>query len=175
MKRRIVLPALAMVAWAAMSGSALWAQNPEPSYSPEGAWLAKATIAGFPTATPYMDTYTSDSNNQGRSGTVLCTLPFGKSWSPPLGIYVTLTASGQGSWVRIEKNKFAFTAWRFLLNADTGQVVGTAKFWGTLTVQTKDTFTGTMNAQYYDSNGTPLVGFKGTTAGNRIEVQIEEP
>lgn len=172
MKLRIMSLALAMVAWAAMSGSALWAQNPEPSYSPEGAWFVKATIAGFP-ATPYMDTYTSDSNNPARSGTVLCTLPLGKSPSP-LGI-ITLTASGHGSWVRIDKNKFAFTAWRFLLNADTGQVVGTAKFWGTVTVETKDTFTGTMNAQYYKSNGEPLVGFKGTTAGNRIEVQIEEP
>jgi hypothetical protein len=173
MKLRIMLLALAMVAWVAMTGSALWAQTPGPSYSPEGAWLAQATITGFPTATPYMDTYTSDSTNQGRSGTVLCTLPFGKSLSP-LGI-ITLTASGHGNWVRIDKNKFAFTAWRFLLNADTGQVVGTAKFWGTVTVETKDTFTGTMNAQYYRSDGTPLVGFKGTTAGNRIEVQIEEP
>jgi hypothetical protein len=166
-----MMPALALVAWAAISGSAL-AQGPEPSYSPEGAWLAAATFPFSPTAVPYMDTYTSDSTNQGRSGTVLCTLPFGKSPSP-LGIYVTLTASGHGSWVRIEKNTFAFTAWRFLLNADTGQVVGTAKFWGTVIVQTKDTFIGTMNAQFYANDGSVLNSFSGTTAGTRIAVQLE--
>lgn len=175
MKRRIMLPALAMVAWAAMSPSALWAEDHHPSYSPEGAWLAKATFPFSPTPFPYMDIYTSDSNSQARSGTVLCTLPSGKSWSPPLGMFVTSTASGHGSWARIEKNKFAFTVWRILLNAETSQAVGTVKFWGTLTMQTSDTFTGTMNAAYYDLNGTLLVRFQGTTAGTRIEVEVEEP
>jgi len=43
------------------------------------------------------------------------------------------------------------------------------------TVQTNDTFTGTMNAQYYDSNGTVIAAFKGTTTGTRIAVETEQP
>ncbi len=42
MKRRRMLLALAMVAGAAISASALSAQDPEPEYSPEGAWFALA-------------------------------------------------------------------------------------------------------------------------------------
>ena len=175
MKWRTVMPALTAAAWAAIYSSALLAQDPEPSYTPDGAWLAKATIGGAGAGTPYMDIYTSDPNNPGQSGAVLCTLPLPKSFSPPLQLSVTLTASGHGDWARIEKNKFAFTAWRFILNADTGQVVGTAKFWGAITVQTNDTFTGTMNAQYYDSNGTVIAAFKGTTTGTRIAVETEQP
>ncbi len=45
MKRRRMSLALAMAAWAAMSGSVLLAQGVEPSYSLEGALFAWATIA----------------------------------------------------------------------------------------------------------------------------------
>lgn len=171
MRHRSMLLALATIAWAAMSGSALRGQDAGPAYSPEGAWRAEATFPGSPVASPYMDNYTSDSNSQGRSGTVLCTLPFAKSWSAPLQMWVTATASGHGSWVRIEKNRFAVTAWRFLLNAETGQVVGTAKFWGIVTMQTKDTTTGTMNARFYNPAGIIIAAFGGTTTGTRIEAE----
>ncbi len=175
MKRTIQLLALAMAASAAMAQPALRAHNPESSYSLEGAWLVEAKFPGSPTTTPYMDLYTSDSNNQGRSGTVLCTLPLGKSFNPVLGVYVTQTASGHGIWVRIDKNRFAVTAWRLIVNADTNQVVGSAKFWGTITMQTNDTMTGTMNAEFYAQNGTVMTSFKnGTSAGTRVAIQFEE-
>jgi hypothetical protein len=157
--------ALAMVAWAALSPSALWAQGPEPSYSLDGAWFGKATIVGMPLPVPFMDIFTSDLNNQGQSGSVLCTLQVGKSPSP-MGL-VSQTPSGHGSWVRIGKNKFAFTVMRVLMDAD-GRPVGTAKFWGTRTPQTSDTSTGTMNAEYYDQDGKVYGRFSGTTAETRI-------
>ena len=155
----------------AMSGSTLLAQGGESSYSPEGAWLAWATIVGHPKPFPFMDTYTSDANNQGQSGTVLCTLETGK-FPGPTGSLVGMTPSAHGNWVRIAKNKFAFTAWRILLD-EAGRPWGTAKFWCTLTVETNNTFTGTMNAAYYDQNETVFASVTGTTAGKRIE--IEEP
>ncbi len=118
-----------------------------------------------------MDTYTSDANNQRCAGTVLCTLSVGK-FASPMGL-VSVTPSSHGNWVRIAKNKFAFTAWRILLDTD-GRPVGTAKFWGTLTAQTNDTFTGTMNMAFHDPDGNAFGGFKGTTAGKRIAIEIEE-
>jgi len=165
MKRRTMMLALAMVAWAAMSQSALLAQDPEPSYSLDGAWFGKATMVGIPLPVPFMDIFTSDSNNQGQSGTVLCTLQLGK-FPSPMGL-VSSTPSGHGNWVRIGKNKFAFTVMRILMDAD-GRPVSTAKFWGTVTVQTNDTITGTMNAEYYGQDGKAFGGNTGTTVETRI-------
>ena len=174
MKRNLALLISTIAACAAISGPGLLAQSGEPSYSPEGAWFAWATIAGVPHPVPFMDIYTSDSNNRGRSGTVLCTLSIGK-FPGPTGSFVGATASAHGNWVRLEKNRFAFTAWRILVN-DAGQPVGTAKFWGTLTAETSDTFTGTMNtAYYYGQSAIPFATFTGTTAGKRIAIEIEQP
>jgi hypothetical protein len=171
MKLKRMLLAFAMVAGAATSGSALLAQGGEPSYSPEGAWFAWATIVGRPNPFPFMDTYTSDANNQGRSGTILCTLATGK-FPSPTGSLVSVSPSAQGNWVQIAKNQFAFTAWRILLD-EVGRGVGTAKFWGTLTVQTNDTFTGTMNAAYYyGQSTTPFSTITGTTVGTRIAIEL---
>ncbi len=162
MRRRSLIAALVLVAWAAISGSALRAQEPQASYSPEGAWLVKGTFGPNSPTFLWMDTYTSDSTNQSQSGTVLCTLPSS-----------TATASGHGVWARIEKNKFAFTAWRIRLNANS-QPVGLAKFWGTVTLSTNHTMTGTMNAEFYDLSGNVLTTMTGgTTAGTRIVVQYE--
>jgi hypothetical protein len=160
-----------MAPWAAMTGSNLLAQGGEPEYSPEGAWFGSATMAGHPNPFPFMDVYTADSNNQGRSGTVLCTVATGK-FPGPAGDLVSATPSAHGNWVRIAPNRLAFTAWRILLD-EAGRPVGTAKFWGTLTVETKDTFAGTMNAEYYGQDGTAVASVTGTTAGKRIA--IEQP
>lgn len=164
-KRSSMLLALAMVAWAAISQSPLLAQAPERSYSLDGAWFGQATFSGAPGPIPFMDIIASDPNSQGQSGSILCTLQVGKIQSP-MGL-VSLTPSGHGNWVRIGKNKFAFTVMRILMDAD-GRPVGTAKFWGTRTAQTHDTSTGTMNAEYYDQDGKAYGRFSGTTAETRI-------
>jgi hypothetical protein len=144
----------------------------ERSYSPEGAWFCTGVIPGIPRPVPWMDIYTSDSNKPGVSGTVLCTLPVGKSPSP-MGM-VSVTSTAHGNWIRIGKNKFAMTAWRIIVDAN-GMAVGTAKFWGTLTVGAENEASGTLNAEYYDSNGVPYYSMKGgTSTGKRIEVVVEE-
>lgn len=162
MTRKSIFAALALAALVAVSGFALWAQEHQASYTPEGAWLIKGTFGrGSPTFF-WMDNYTSDPTNQGRTGTILCTLPS-----------VTATASGHGVWARIEKNKFAITAWRIRLGPNS-QPLGLAKFWGTVTLPTNDTVTGTLNAEFYDLNGNVLNSMLGgTSAGTRIQIQYE--
>ena len=160
MRPAIVTFLAALGIWAALSVPALRAQDPQASYTPEGAWLMKGTLG--PATFVWMDTYTSDSTNQGRSGTVLCTLP-----SP------TSTESGHGVWERIEKNRFAFTAWRIVLDASR-QPAGTAKFWGTVTMTSNGAMNGTLSAQYYDLDGhlvNTIAGVK--SVGQRIEIQYE--
>jgi hypothetical protein len=147
-------------------------ESVERSYSPEGAWFCTGVIPGIPHPVPWMDTYTSDSNRPGVSGTVLCTLNAGKSPSP-MGM-VSVTSTAHGSWIRTGKNKFAFTAWRIIMDAN-GTAVGNAKFWGTVTVGAENESSGTLNADYYDSNGVPYHSIRGgTSTGKRIEVEVEE-
>jgi hypothetical protein len=131
-----------------------------------------------------MDIYTSNPTAPGRSGTVLCTLSAPASEMPPPYGKVTATPGGHGNWTRVSKNRFAFTVWRILVDADPGRMpgapMGAIKFWGTITVTGPDTFVGTMNAQYYGYGPggqlLPLVKFEGiATAGTRIAVEIEEP
>lgn len=165
MKRSRMLLATAMVAYATMCQSVLVAQGPEPSYSLEGAWFGQATLAGNPRPVPFMDIFTSDPNSPGQSGSVLCTLQVAAIQSP-MGL-VSLTPTGHGNWVRIDKNKYAFTAWRILMDAN-GRPVSRAKFWGTVTVQTNDTIRGTMNFEYYDQDGKAFMSNTGTTVETRI-------
>ncbi|MFN0168196.1 MAG: hypothetical protein ACKV22_17360 [Bryobacteraceae bacterium] len=169
MTRPSILLALAMVAGAAMCPSALVAQGPEPSYSLEGAWFGQASFPGAPRPVPFMDIFTPDPNNHGQSGSVLCTLQVGKIQSP-MGL-VSLTPTGHGNWVRIDKNKFVFTVWRILADAD-GRPVSTAKFWGTVTVETNDTHSGTMNFEYYDQDGSVFRRNTGTTVRTRIGTSL---
>jgi len=153
---------LALVALIAISGFALWAQDPHASYTPEGAWLVRGTFGPASPTFVWMDTYSSDATNQARAGTILCTLPS-----------TTMTASGQGVWARIEKNKFAFTAWRIRLDPSS-QPIGLAKFWGTVTLPTNDSLTGTLNAEFYDLAGNVVNRMLGgTSAGTRIQIQYE--
>ncbi len=162
MTRKSMFTAVALAALVAGSGFAAWAQESQASQTPEGAWLVNGTFGpGSPTFL-WMDNYTSDSTNQGRAGTILCTLPS-----------ATATASGHGVWARIDKNKFAITAWRIRLDPNS-QPVGLAKFWGTVTMSTHDTMTGTLNAEFYDLHGNLLNKMLGgITAGTRIQIQYE--
>jgi len=161
MKRSNMLPALAIVAGAAMCPPAVTAQGPEPSYSLDGAWFGQATLAGNPRPIPFMDIFTSDPNNPGQSGTVLCTLQVASIQSP-MGV-VNLTPTGHGNWMRIDKNKFAFTAWRILMDTN-GRAISRAKFWGSVTLQAYDTINGTMNFAYYDQAGNTFMSNTLTTA-----------
>ncbi len=147
-----------------LTGISLFAssyQDEQSSYSPEGAWLMSGVVAGQPYL--WMDTYTSDSTKPGVSGTVLCTMPGSMA-----------TQSGQGTWIRIAKNTFAFTALRILIGPGDAPA-GTAKFWGIVRVDA-DEMSGTMNAQYYSLSGDPIfpLPLQGTSTGKRIEVTIED-
>ncbi len=84
------------------------------------------------------------------------------------------TQSGQGTWIRIAKNEFAFTAVRIMIGPDDAPA-GTAKFWGTVTVDA-DEMSSTMNTQYYTLSGDPMfpMPLQGTSTGKRIEVTIED-
>jgi hypothetical protein len=165
MKHKTMFLAVAIAASAAMLGSSLLAQQGESSYSLEGAWFGQATFVGIPRPIPFMDIFTSDPNNPGQSGSVLCTLQVAAVQSP-MGL-VSLTPTGHGNWVRIDKNKYAFTAWRILMDAN-GRPLSRAKFWGTVTVQTNDTIRGTMNFEYYDQDGKAFMSNAGTTVETRI-------
>ena len=90
-----------------------------------------------------MDTFTSNAQRHGVEGTFLCTIP--------AEIAGSQTPSGHGNWVRIAKNKYAFTAVRAIMNGAT--LLGWAKFWGTITPVSDDELTGTINAQFYRPTG----------------------
>lgn len=172
MKRKRMLHATMIVAYAVISASALPADEDEPSYSLEGAWFGRATIEGLPQPFPFMDLYSSDSNNPGRSGAVLCTLVTGAIPGPAGGL-VSGTPSSHGNWVRIAKNKFAFTAWKVLLN-EAGVPVGTAKFWGVVTAKAGDMSAGTVKAAfYYGGSETPFAILKATTVSHRIPIEFD--
>jgi len=148
-----------------LTGISLFAspyQDEESSYSPEGAWLMNGVLNGQ--FYLWMDNYASDSNKSAVSGTVLCTLPTGSG----------STQSGHGRWIRIAKNVFAITTVRILIGPD-GQPAGTAKFWGTVTVDAENEMSGTLNAQYFSLSGDPISPVLGPIAstGQRIEVRLE--
>jgi hypothetical protein len=160
--KKIVLALAAIVLFAAIPLYASLDEDAESAYSPEGAWLVNGVVEGQPYI--WMDIYISDSKKPVVSGTVLCTLPAVSG----------ITPTGHGNWVRIGKNTFAFTALRILIDPD-GNPFGTAKFWGTVSVDAENDMSGTMNAQYYDLNGDPVSPvLQGTSTGKRIEVVLEE-
>jgi hypothetical protein len=156
-----------------------FAQEPQPQYSPDGAWFATASMAGG-VQVPFMDIYASDPTTQGRAGTVLCTLST-PAFQGTYGMTAATTA-GHGNWVRIDKNRFAFTVWRILVDADPtngvpdGAAVGTAKFWGTIIATGADSFEGSMKAQYYGPDGALLFELpEFQTAGKRVAIQAGDP
>lgn len=172
--KRKVLLSLVAIAALSISVSAALSQEPEPSYSPDGAWFATAAIGSR--TLPFMDVYMSNPTTPGRAGSVVCTLS-GASFDTPLG-KLNATSGGHGNWSRVAKNRFAFTVFRIMIDADAGNqvpdgtAVGTIKFWGTITITGPDTFVGTMNAQYYGPNGEPWMRVEGlTTSATRIAIE----
>lgn len=160
--KKILLVLVATVLFAAIPLYSSLDEDTESAYSPEGAWLVNGVVNGQPYI--WMDTYTSNSKKSAVSGTVLCTLPAVSG----------ITPTGHGNWVRIGKDTFAFTALRILIDLD-GNPFGTAKFWGTISVDGENDMSGTMNAQYYDLNGDPISPvLQGTSTGERIEIELEE-
>ena len=158
----------------AVSVGAAAAQN-EPVYKMEGAWHGIVTVGMM--LTPSLDTFTSDAQRQGVEGTFLCTIPaVGKMPNPanPSG-WLAVSPSGHGNWVRIAKNRYAFTALRSLFD-EIGKPVGWAKYWGTITPISDNEYTGTMTVQYYLLNGTAMFPqpFTGTMHSNRIEITLEQ-
>ena len=173
-RRRILQVVFGIVAFAGISISASSYQDTERQYSIEGAWLCELKLSDEPGAPVfrYMDTYVSNSTKPSASGTILCTLhPW--DFPSPMGI-VDTTESGQGNWIRIGKNRFAFTVYRIIADAF-GMAVGSVKFWGTITVTSEDEFSGTLNATYYDSEDEPFASSPTAyPTGKRIEVEVEE-
>ncbi len=160
--KKILLALAATMLFAAIPLYASLDEDGENAYSPEGAWLVSGVVDGQPYI--WMDIYTSNSKKTAVSGTVLCTLPAVSG----------ITPTGHGSWVRIGKNTFAFTALRILIDLD-GNPFGTAKFWGTVSVDEENDMSGTMNVQYYDLNGDPISPvLQGTSTGERIEIELGE-
>ena len=169
--RKILQALIGIFVFAGISLCASLSQDSERSYSPEGAWFCSVKFPGSPTPVPYMDLYTSDSNKPGVSGTVLCTLSVG-SFPSPMGL-VSMTQAGHGNWIRIAKDRFAFTAWRIIVDT-LGHPVGTAKFYGSVTVIAENEIAGTMNAEYYNSAGDRFFAVAGgVSTGKRIEVEVE--
>ncbi|HYK89472.1 MAG TPA: hypothetical protein VE398_11925 [Acidobacteriota bacterium] len=173
-RRKILQVLFGTVILAGISLCASPYQDTERSYSVEGAWLCQLKFGDAPDATiyRYMDTYTSNSTNPAVSGTVLCTLhPW--NFPSPMGL-VSTTEAGQGNWIRIGKNQFAFTVRRIIVDAS-GMAVGTVKFRGTITLVSENEFSGTLSAMYYNSAGewygsTPTAH----SIGKRIEVEVEQ-
>ncbi len=174
-KRAVILSVVAIVA---LVVSVSLSQELQPSYAPDGAWFATAHMPDGGTI-PFMDIYSSNPTAQGRAGTVLCTLSV-PAFPGPLGM-VNMTPGGHGNWIRLDKNRFAFTVFRILIDADSanavpdGAPVGTAKFTGTITATGPDAFVGVMHAQYYGPNGQPFFAVSFTTAGTRIAVETDQP
>ena len=139
-------------------------QETGPVYSVEGAWYGITDITGLP-PTPTLDTFTSNAQRPGREGTFLCTVP--------AAVAGNQTPSGHGNWVRIGTNQYAFTAVRAITNGAT--FVGWAKYWGTITAISDDELTGTINAQFYLANGTPISPvYGGTLERHRVEITFEQ-
>lgn len=165
----------AAVVLALTTGSARAGQDSEPTYAPDGTWLAVGTFGAL--KLPFMDTYASLHEQHSVNGTVICTLNFRVPFLLPLGpdgapISVIGTQTGQGNWTRLEKNVYAFTAWRILLGPN-GNAVGWAKFWGSIRPDAPDHFVGEISAAFYtpDFVALPLPPISATTEGWRVEVE----
>lgn len=140
-------------------------QETGPVYSIEGAWYGMTTFPGVLGSQPTLDTFVSNARRPGFEGTFLCTVP--------AQIAGGLTPAGHGNWVRIGTNRYAFTAVRIIMSGTT--LVGSARFWGTITAVSDDELTGTMNAQFYAPEGTPISGVAtATLERRRIEVTFEQ-
>jgi hypothetical protein len=126
-----------------------------------------------------MDTYAALQNEHSSKGTVICTLNFRVPFALPLGpdstpISVTGTPTGQGNWARVEKNVYAFTAWRLLLGPN-GSVVGWAKFWGTIRPDAPNHFFGDISMAFYTLEFVlvPTPALSAATEGWRAPIEAQ--
>jgi hypothetical protein len=99
-----------VVVLAMMTCSARAETDSEPTYVPDGTWLAIGTVRTplGDVKVPFMDVYASLQNQHGWKGTVICTLALPLN-PQPLGsdgalISVTATQTGPGNWTRVQKN-----------------------------------------------------------------------
>jgi len=153
-------------------------QDGGPVYSMEGAWYGIASINGVGEL-PSIDTFVSNAQRQGVEGTFLCTTPAMNKIPHPAhygdwNYWLAITPSGHGNWVRIDKNRYAFTAMRAVLD-QTGTLFGWARFWGTITPISDNEYTGTMNYGFYYLDGTsfPWPLRTGTLHSYRIDITFE--
>ncbi len=132
----------------AASVGASAAQENGPVYSLEGAWYQ---VAGGG-----MDTFVSNAQRPGVEGTFLCSVgAVGKLPHPSKpNVWLSVTLEGHGNWVRIDKNTYAFTAMRPIMDSD-GYPFGWATFVGTITAISENEYTGINNFQWYNLDGTP--------------------
>jgi hypothetical protein len=146
-------------------------------YSTEGAWYGIASIVGVGDMQT-LDTFTSDAQREGREGTFLCTSQGLFKMPHPLHMgdsnyWTGMTNSAQGNWVRIDKNKYAFTAIRIVYDQN-AVAFGWAKFWGTITPISNDEYTGTLNYQFYYLDGTPYWPTRvGSLHSHRVPITFE--
>ncbi len=169
-RKVLALAVVSVLVAAAISASAA-PQAPDPQetrpvYSIEGAWYGITTFPGTAIPpTPTFDTFTSNARRPGLEGTFLCT--------GPEAIMGGQTPSGHGNWVRIGTNKYAYTAMRAIMSGST--FVGWAKFWGTITAISDDELTGTINAQFYLPDWTPVTApGAGTLERHRVQIKFEQ-
>jgi hypothetical protein len=126
--------------------------------------------------TPTLDTFISNAQRHGVEGSFLCTIPVTGAMPSPFGP-LKVTPTGHGNWVRIAKNRYAFTAVRTIYTeAGGGTFVGWAKFWGTVTPVSNKELTGTFNAMYYLADGTPMMPqpLTGTLERHRVGITFEQ-
>ena len=172
--RRFMLGLLATVVSIAVGTSI--AQEHERIYSMAGSWYGAVTLMDLGVTIPTLDTFTSNPLKPGVEGTFLCTVPaiaqYPNPWNP--NGWTRQTSSGQGNWLRIGKNKYAFTAIRTIYD-ENGNLFGHAKNWGTITQISKNEYTGTMNVQFYLLDGTPSTPvFSGTLRSQRVAITFEQ-
>ena len=147
------------------------------AYSIEGAWHGMVTLPDLGISIPTLDTFTSNSQKSGLEGTFLCTVPAIAEYPNPKypNGWTRQTAAGHGNWVRVDKNKYAFTAMRTIFDQN-GDLFGYAKNWGTIVPISKDEYNGTMNVQFYLADGTPSTTvFSGTLHSQRVAITFEPP
>ena len=152
------------------------AQGPQRVYSVEGAWYGVVTLTDLGVSVPTLDTFTSNPLKPGFEGSFLCTVPAVAQYPNPGNPngWTRQTSPGQGNWVRIGRNKYAFTAVRTIYD-ENGNLFGRAKNWGTITQVSKDEYTGTMNVQFYLADGTPTTPvFSGTLHSQRVAITFEQ-
>ncbi len=153
-----------------------FAQQSARVYSMDGAWYGVVSLTDLGISIPTLDTFTSNPLKPGLEGSFLCTVPAVTQYPNPGNPngWTRQTSPGQGNWVRIGRNKYAFTAVRTIYD-ENGDLFGRARNWGTITQTSKDEYIGTMNVQFYLADGTPTTPvFSGTLQSHRVAITFEQ-